>query len=120
MSFDGEEKLSDSKSSMLDLTSRSKTITKSGSQKEGFKSINALAKSDQSSITKKIMIIEVQDTGKGMTAHEQENIFDEFGELLLDGIGLGLSICKKITEGMSGKISFKSQEGVGTTVRVSV
>ena len=65
-------------------------------------------------------MIEVQDTGKGMTEHQQENIFDEFGELLLDGIGLGLSICKKITEGMGGKISFKSQEGIGTTFRVSI
>lgn len=94
-------------------------MTRSGSS-ENFICRNRLVTSNRSSVSRKIVVIEVQDTGKGMTEHQQENIFDEFGELLLDGIGLGLSICKKITEGMGGKISFKSQEGVGTSMRVSI
>lgn len=58
--------------------------------------------------TKKMIIIEVEDNRVGMSENSQKTLFSEFDktndfqELNPKGIGLGLSICKKLTEGMGG------------------
>lgn len=73
-----------------------------------------------------MIIIEVQDTGVGMSDHSQKTLFSEydksetFQELNQKGIGLGLSICKKLTEGMGGKISVSSKQGVGSIFKFQV
>lgn len=65
--------------------------------------------------------IEVQDTGHGIPAERLEAVFDPFeqaenGTLRRhDGTGLGLPICRKLTELMGGEISIKRTGPSGTT-----
>jgi signal transduction histidine kinase len=65
--------------------------------------------------------IEVSDTGVGVAPKDQVNIFEKFqqvGEVLTDkprGAGLGLSICREITEHHGGRIWVESELGVGST-----
>ncbi len=72
------------------------------------------------------VIAEVADTGRGIPAADQENIFGEYYRgsnadgAEGAGTGLGLAIAKSLTELHGGKISFESEEGVGTTFRVEL
>jgi two-component system, OmpR family, phosphate regulon sensor histidine kinase PhoR len=63
--------------------------------------------------------IEVQDTGKGIPADEQDRVFDRFyrgsGMLEGEGFGLGLSIAKRMVNVMGGEIGLRSEPGVGST-----
>jgi signal transduction histidine kinase len=66
--------------------------------------------------------IDVQDTGVGVAAQDQERIFDRFyrGEdplvLAAPGTGLGLSIVKQLVEMHDGSIWMDSEgEGKGST-----
>jgi len=62
----------------------------------------------------------VEDTGKGIPAHMHELIFDVFRQIdsthtrSLGGTGIGLSIAKKMTELLGGKIWLESVEGEGS------
>jgi signal transduction histidine kinase len=64
--------------------------------------------------------IRVSDTGIGMSAEDQEKLFEKFYRIKSDetreirGTGLGLWITKQIVEQMGGKISVESIKGVGT------
>jgi signal transduction histidine kinase len=71
-------------------------------------------------------ILEVADTGKGMSKEELEFIWDRFykadpsrskerGES-----GLGLSIVKRLVEAHQGSIHVKSEQGIGTTFRLTL
>jgi PAS domain S-box-containing protein len=68
--------------------------------------------------------IEVADTGIGISAREQSQLFQKFfrtsaaGKRAIQGTGLGLSISKAIVEAHSGRIELESEESIGTTVRV--
>jgi signal transduction histidine kinase len=59
--------------------------------------------------------IEIKDNGKGMSAEVQKRIFEPSFSTKTSGMGLGLAIVKRIIEHASGSISFRSEEGVGTT-----
>lgn len=65
------------------------------------------------------MVIEVQDTGTGIAAHEIEFIFNAFYQgkenHKKEGLGLGLSIAKNIIEQLQGEICVESEVGKGTT-----
>lgn len=56
--------------------------------------------------------IHVSDTGAGLTAEEQQNIFQEFGRIQrtsgLKGSGLGLALVKKLLDTGGGRISVES------------
>ena len=68
--------------------------------------------------------IEVADTGIGISANEQGQLFQKFfrtsaaGERAIQGTGLGLSISKAIVEAHHGRIELESEENIGTTIRV--
>ncbi|KAI0966136.1 hypothetical protein F4678DRAFT_301348 [Xylaria arbuscula] len=65
--------------------------------------------------------IVVTDTGKGITEDFLRNhLFQEFfqEDNINPGLGLGLCVVKKIVSSMKGRISIKSQVGVGTTATV--
>ena len=68
----------------------------------------------------------VSDNGIGMSAEQQEKIFEAFVQAESStsknygGTGLGLAICKDYCELMGGDIAVESEPGVGTTFRVNL
>lgn len=66
----------------------------------------------------------VSDTGAGLNRHESDRVFDRFYRTesarrdAVQGLGLGLSICKAVVEAHGGDISMTSSPGRGTTVTV--
>jgi len=70
--------------------------------------------------------IYIKDTGIGISLERQDSIFDRFTKEdnklsnNFSGLGLGLSIAKKNTELLGGKIILKSQKGRGTTFTISI
>jgi PAS domain S-box-containing protein len=66
--------------------------------------------------------ITVQDEGAGISPANLPHIFERFyrGAGSSEGFGLGLSICKDLTEQMGGSISIRSREGVGTAVEIEL
>ncbi len=63
---------------------------------------------------------EIEDTGPGLAEADKERIFREFEQLddvrsrRHNGVGLGLSISRRIIRKMGGLISVDSQQGVGS------
>lgn len=68
----------------------------------------------------------VSDTGSGMSADDQENIFRRFWQADTSskrkhrGAGIGLSLAKGIVDLLEGTIDVKSQLGEGTTFTVTL
>jgi PAS domain S-box-containing protein len=64
--------------------------------------------------------LEVSDNGRGMSPEVQRRIFDPFftTKSVGEGIGLGLSICLTLVQGMGGRIDVASAPGWGSTFRV--
>jgi signal transduction histidine kinase len=63
------------------------------------------------------IVIEIADTGIGIAEEEIDNIFKKFYRINKNtlGLGLGLSISKKIVEMHHGKIEVTSKVGAGST-----
>ncbi|MFP4470333.1 MAG: ATP-binding protein [Bacteroidales bacterium] len=67
------------------------------------------------------LIIKVQDTGIGIDAAHQNEVFESFRQVNqqnrteMGGSGLGLSISKRLTEMMNGELTLESQPGTGST-----
>ncbi|MFY9761569.1 MAG: ATP-binding protein, partial [Xanthobacteraceae bacterium] len=72
------------------------------------------------------IVIAVRDTGIGIAAEDQTRVFLEFEQAdvgptrKFDGIGVGLTISKRIVERMGGSIAIESVPGQGSTFRVTV
>src|SRR5829696_797424 len=66
--------------------------------------------------------ITVQDEGAGISSVNLPHIFERFyrGTDSSQGFGLGLSICKDLTERMGGSIAIRSREGIGTAVEIEL
>ncbi|HTA63926.1 MAG TPA: ATP-binding protein, partial [Xanthomonadaceae bacterium] len=71
--------------------------------------------------------ITVADTGPGMSARQQERLFERFeqgegaGAVARHGSsGLGLAICRELTAAMGGTIGVDSTPGIGTRFDVSL
>lgn len=74
---------------------------------------------------KKCCILEVEDTGIGISPKHQQRIFERFYRVdksrskKTGGTGLGLAIVKHIAAKHSACIDLESEEGRGTTIRVT-
>ena len=72
------------------------------------------------------VVIEVSDSGEGISSEHLPHIFDRFYKasstngLASPGSGLGLSIVKAIVIRHGGNISASSEPGRGTTIRIEV
>jgi len=71
-----------------------------------------------------VVLLEVRDTGIGISEDALPNIFETFWRLdeahSTPGLGLGLSIADKIIERHGGQITVESEVGVGSTFRVEL
>ncbi|MAK42852.1 MAG: hypothetical protein CMN80_01675 [Spongiibacter sp.] len=72
------------------------------------------------------LVLEVRDSGVGISEEDQEKLFNEFSQVdnsdsaVHGGTGLGLVICKKLTELLDGRISLTSKKGEGCRFRVEI
>jgi signal transduction histidine kinase len=68
--------------------------------------------------------IEVSDTGSGMPADQLPHVFDKYFQIgeqaRSKGAGLGLTIAHDIVEEHHGEITVQSEEGTGTTFRLTL
>lgn len=77
-------------------------------------------------VTGDVAELRVTDTGMGIPAEEQRQLFQRFfrsslaTEHAIQGTGLGLHIVRSIVEAHHGRITFESAPGVGTTFRFTV
>ncbi|MGG1556256.1 ATP-binding protein [Paenibacillus ferrarius] len=68
-------------------------------------------------LTARVFVLEVEDYGKGLSEAEQAQVFNRFytnREKNETGSGLGLAIVHEIVEQHQGKVSVRSQKGVGS------
>jgi signal transduction histidine kinase len=61
------------------------------------------------------IIVEVADTGSGLTPEECERIFTPYYTSKQHGTGLGLAIVQSVVSDHGGRISVQSEPGRGTT-----
>jgi len=68
------------------------------------------------------IIIQIQDTGKGIKPEHMDRIFDPFFSTKpeVKGIGLGLSVSYGIIKSHGGRIDVESEEGRGVTFTVTL
>ncbi|WDQ17182.1 sensor histidine kinase [Rhodopirellula sp. P2] len=69
-------------------------------------------------------LITVTDQGIGIAEKHHDQVFELFKRLhrreQIPGTGIGLALCKRIVERHHGTISLVSEEGVGTSFRISL
>ena len=79
--------------------------------------VSATASSDS-------LILSVKDTGAGLTADQQQDIFKRFRRLeshqAIEGIGIGLSVVEEVVKVNNGQITVDSELGVGSEFVVRV
>ena len=63
-------------------------------------------------------VIEVADSGSGLTPEECERLFTPYYTTKQHGTGLGLAIVQSIVSDHGGQISVRSEKGSGTTFRM--
>lgn len=71
------------------------------------------------------LLLEVDDTGRGIPEDDFERIFQAFGQAsgpygAREGTGLGLTICREYVRLMGGTITVQSRLGHGSTFRVDI
>jgi signal transduction histidine kinase/CheY-like chemotaxis protein len=75
--------------------------------------------------TDRRLVVEVEDTGMGISAEEIGRLFQQFeqtqsGLKLGSGTGLGLAISREFVRLMGGDITVRSQPGKGSTFRFAI
>ncbi|NHE59756.1 ATP-binding protein [Cyclobacterium plantarum] len=72
------------------------------------------------------LILQVIDTGMGMSTDLQRNLFKEFNQgdgsvsRKFGGTGLGMAIIKRLVDLQGGKVNVRSEQGKGTAITVSL
>jgi signal transduction histidine kinase len=64
--------------------------------------------------------LSVADNGPGIAEDALGRVFEPFFTTKGSGTGLGLSLCQEVVARFQGRIEIESQQGVGTTVRVTL
>lgn len=81
---------------------------------------NGLISIGYKQINNDVIRVYVSDTGKGLSEKEKTLIFEPFNRLGaeytdIEGVGIGLTIAKKLMEMMGGSIGIESKKGEGST-----
>ncbi len=66
------------------------------------------------------VVVVINDTGAGIPEDIMKNIFDPFYTTKIRGLGLGLSLTRRIIESHGGEIRVESAEGIGSTFIISL
>jgi signal transduction histidine kinase len=69
------------------------------------------------------VVVEVEDTGVGMSAETQQHVFDRFyrgQDRDAEGFGLGLAIVRQAIRSLGGRIELDSAPNRGTRVRITL
>jgi len=66
------------------------------------------------------LLLEIADTGHGISEEETKKIFEPFYTTKEQGLGLGMPYAKKIIEQHGGTISLNSRPGEGTTISIAL
>ena len=66
----------------------------------------------------KTVVLEIEDTGSGISPEVQERLFDPFFSTKENGTGLGLAIAAKIIDQHKGTLDFETRLGHGTIFRI--
>jgi PAS domain S-box-containing protein len=76
----------------------------------------------RSFVEEDLIIVEIEDTGKGIALEKHQIIFEPFMQVnnTDNGTGLGLGLAKKMCDDMNVAISFTSIEGSGTIFRLAL
>lgn len=75
---------------------------------------------ERAMLSEQAIQIEIADTGKGMSTTDLNQMFQPFFSRFPEGTGLGLVIVEKIIEDHRGNIRIESQEGIGTTMFITL
>jgi PAS domain S-box-containing protein len=70
-------------------------------------------------------IVEVLDRGPGIPRRERKRIFEPFyrspSSQHMQGIGIGLTVCRRLVDGMAGRLTLESgPDGIGTIATVGL
>ncbi len=68
----------------------------------------------------RLFVVEISDTGSGISDEDLPHIFDPYFTTKKTGTGLGLAIVRKIMESHGGEIEVTGNNGNGTTVRITL
>ncbi|MEM7518037.1 MAG: ATP-binding protein, partial [Planctomycetota bacterium] len=67
------------------------------------------------------VLIEISDTGEGLTEEARARLFEPYFTTRSRGTGLGLAICKRVVDELGGTIGLEPRaKGTGTVVRVEL
>ena len=77
------------------------------------------------SVRQDSVVVEVRDTGSGISKAEQQRLFEPYHRVegdrdRLSGLGLGLALCKNLVELHGGRIWVESRPGEGSTFSFSL
>jgi signal transduction histidine kinase len=88
-------------------------------------SIEALPEEGKVEITSRSLqpdsiAIDIRDNGSGIPKSVKDNLYVPFTTTKPKGLGLGLSIVKRIVRVHKGKVEIESEEGQGTLVHIEL
>jgi PAS domain S-box-containing protein len=66
------------------------------------------------------VVVSIRDHGPGIPAERLESIFEPFHSTKPNGLGMGLSICRRIVENHGGRIEARNHEDGGASFRISL
>lgn len=71
-------------------------------------------------LTSKVLEIYVEDNGEGISKETFNRMYEPFYTTKSQGTGLGVSLSNEIIEAHNGKLEYKSKEGIGTVVKITL
>src|SRR3990170_2422298 len=83
----------------------------------GLLTVETMTKGEEDKL---FAVVVINDTGAGIPEDIMNSIFDPFYTTKIRGLGLGLSLTRRIVESHGGEIKVESDEGIGSTFIISL